>query len=118
MLFRIDHSSAIPLAEQIAGAIRGALARGELTPGDRLPTARTLANSVDVGLHTVLRAYAVLRDEGLIEVRRGRGATVTAAADSAHVEVREAARRFVESARRVGMTTDLMTRLVEETARS
>ena len=73
MLFRIDPTSAEPLFAQLAGQVRGAVLRGELTPGTRLPAARDLARSLEVNLHTVLHAYQDLRDEGLIELRRGRG---------------------------------------------
>ncbi|WP_414172089.1 GntR family transcriptional regulator [Clavibacter tessellarius] len=47
-----------------------------LASGERLPSARDLAASIDVNMHTVLRAYAALQEDGLIELRRGRGATV------------------------------------------
>lgn len=77
MFFRIDPDSAEPIFEQIAGCVRLAALAGELTPGEKLPPARQLADSLIVNVHTVLRAYQDLRDEGLIELRRGRGATVT-----------------------------------------
>jgi GntR family transcriptional regulator len=64
------------LAEQVATQIRYAIARGELASGERLPAARDLAAAVDVDMHTVLRAYASLQHDVLIELRRGRGATV------------------------------------------
>src|ERR1035437_2050400 len=80
MLFRIDPSGTEPLAAQLARQIRSAAARGELTPGLRLPSARYVADSLGVNLHTVLRAYQDVRDEGLIDLRRGRGAVMTSAA--------------------------------------
>ena len=49
-------------------------------PGDRLPSAREVAEALDINLHTVLRAYQQLRDESLIDLRRGRGAMVSASA--------------------------------------
>jgi GntR family transcriptional regulator len=77
VLFRIDPTSAEPLFTQLAAQVRSAVVRGDLTPGTRLPSARDLAASLDVNLHTVLHAYQDLRDEGLIELRRGRGAVVS-----------------------------------------
>ena len=80
MLIRIDPSAEEPLFSQIAGAIRQQVAGGTLGVGNKLPPAKSLAEQLDVNLHTVLRAYQELRDEGLVELRRGRGATITAQA--------------------------------------
>ncbi|NTV38548.1 MAG: GntR family transcriptional regulator, partial [Demequinaceae bacterium] len=80
MLIRIDASSDTALFEQVAASIRTDMAAGRVHPDDKLPSAREVAASLGVNLHTVLRAYQVLRDEGLVDMRRGRGAVVTAAA--------------------------------------
>ncbi len=76
MLLELNPDSGLPLYVQIAGAVRRAIAEGEVAAGDRLPAARDLAQSLDVNMHTVLRAYKDLREEGVIELRRGRGAIV------------------------------------------
>lgn len=79
------------------------IATGAIGPGDRLPAARELAASLDVNVHTVLRGYQLLRDEGLIELRRGRGAVVSAATTADGAELAEAAGRLVAAARRLGL---------------
>jgi len=80
MLIRIDADSTRPLFEQVASSVRGDILAGRVGPGDRLPTARDVAEALDINLHTVLRAYQQLRDEGLVDLRRGRGAVISASA--------------------------------------
>ena len=77
MLLRIAPGSDEPLFMQVAAAVRAQIANGEARPGDRLPPARDVASGLGVNLHTVLHAYQELRDEGLVDLRRGRGAVVT-----------------------------------------
>lgn len=114
MLFRVDLGSATPLAEQIAGCVRRGLADGLLAPGDRLPTARGLAGSLGVNMHTVLRGYAMLQDDGLIELRRGRGATITRADPAGRARVTEAVRDLVALARRNGLGAEEVLELVRK----
>jgi DNA-binding transcriptional regulator YhcF (GntR family) len=103
MLISVDPSSTTPLADQIAASVRGAVVHGRLGPGDRLPSAREVAAGLGVNLHTVLRGYQQLRDEGLIELRRGRAATIAATADGARLAVTEHVRSLVELARHAGL---------------
>jgi GntR family transcriptional regulator len=114
MLFLVDPSSRIGLADQIAAAVRRELAAGRLSPGDRLPPAREVAAGLDVNMHTVLRAYAALRDEGLIELRRGRGAAVRADVDPVTAVLAEQIRTLVADARRLGMSAGQLGTLVQE----
>ena len=76
VLIRLDPTRPTPLFEQLASAVRAAIIDGRVIGGERLPAARDLAADLGVNMHTVLRAYRVLRDEGLIELHRGRGAVV------------------------------------------
>ena len=94
------------LYDQIASDIRAAIAKGELTPGARLPPARELAAVLGVNMHTVLKAYTLLRDEGTVTLQRGRGATVCDAPSRLHQLVRS----LVEEARLAGVAGhDLLT---------
>ncbi len=114
MLFRIDPSTAQPLFEQLAAQVRTAAARGELAPGTRLPAARDLAASLDVNVHTVLHAYQDLRDEGLIELRRGRGAVVTDRAGQDYGPLHAALDAVVVEARRLDLHPDATAALLRE----
>jgi DNA-binding transcriptional regulator YhcF (GntR family) len=104
MLVHVDPGSSIGLAEQIAGQLRGQVADGALRPGDRLPPARELAAGLDVNMHTVLRAYATLREEGLVELRRGRGAQVIGTASPQLATLHGQIAELVASATRLGLT--------------
>jgi GntR family transcriptional regulator len=108
---KIDRREATELHEQVAAEIRRAIADGEARPGERLPPARDLAAVLDVNANTVLRALRTLRDEGLLEFRRGRGVTV--AGTPQRGEVVEQARDLVRLARRHGYRVDELIRIIE-----
>jgi GntR family transcriptional regulator len=72
----LDRSGSLPLHDQVAAQIRRAIADGEAGAGDRLPLAKDIAAVLGVNKNTVLRALHILREEGLLEFRRGRGVTV------------------------------------------
>ncbi|WP_395243945.1 GntR family transcriptional regulator [Agromyces sp. MMS24-K17] len=113
MIIRIDPASATPIFEQLVRAVRGEILAGRLAAGERLPAARELADSLEVNGHTVLHAYQTLRDEGLVELRRGRGAVVTSAATEL-AELRRHAVDLVVAARERGITPDAVLALVRE----
>ncbi|MGH4028078.1 GntR family transcriptional regulator [Actinomycetota bacterium Odt1-20B] len=115
MLFRVDPAAPQPLGDQIAASVRRAIAEGAVAPGERLPAARMLADSLGVNVHTVLRGYQRLREEGLIELRRGRGAVVVdgrSSRDRAQLLVR--VREFVDQARELGLSEGEVLKLVRD----
>jgi GntR family transcriptional regulator len=113
MLIRIDPASSVPLFEQLAAAVRAEIGRGAVRPGDRLPAARDLAQSLDVNIHTVLRAYQDLRDDGLVDLRRGRGAVVADGA-APPAELLDAVHRLAADAHRLGVSPATLVALIRE----
>ena len=75
---RIDPGSNAPVYRQIVDGIRSQLVEGRLAPGDALPTVRELALDLGVHFNTVAEAYRLLSAEGWLDLRRKRGAVVTA----------------------------------------
>jgi GntR family transcriptional regulator len=109
----IDHSSPVPLHEQVAAAIRRAIAEGEARSGERLPPTRDLAAVLGVNANTVFRALRTLRDEGLVEFRRGRGVSVTGIAAERSPVVAKA-RELVAVARRYGYRPEELAAIIEQ----
>jgi len=97
---RVDRADSTAVFEQVAAEIRRAILDGEAKPGDRLPPAKDLAAELGVNTNTVLRSLRLLRDEGLLEFRRGRGVTVAGTPE--RTIVLERARELIEVARRHG----------------
>jgi GntR family transcriptional regulator len=108
----VDPGDSAPLHEQVAAQIRRALAEGEAKPGERLPPARDLATVLGVNANTVLRALRDLRDEGLVEFRRGRGITVTNAGPSRSAVILNA-KELLRLARRLGVRRDEVVAIIE-----
>jgi GntR family transcriptional regulator len=111
---KIASDDPLTLHEQVAAEIRRAIANGEARPGERLPPARDLAAVLGVNTNTVLRALRALRDEGLLEFRRGRGISVAASPERGAVIVR--AKEFINFARHQGYRRDELLHLIEELA--
>jgi GntR family transcriptional regulator len=111
---KIDRSNDLDLHEQVAAEIRRAIAEGEAKPGERLPPARDFAAVLGVNSNTVLRAFRILRDEGLLEFRRGRGVTVAGTPERGALVAR--ARELVQFARANGYGVDELVSLIEEVA--
>ncbi|MBP2702504.1 GntR family transcriptional regulator [Microbispora sp. RL4-1S] len=113
MLLMLDLNDPRPLHEQVTAAIRRAIAGGEVAPGDRLPPARDLAGALGVNANTVLRSLRALRDEGLLEFRRGRGVSVLRRPDPREA-LRDRARGLLEEAAKYGLGPDEVADLIKE----
>jgi GntR family transcriptional regulator len=111
MLDSIDRTDPTPLHDQVAGQIRRAIADGEAKPGERLPPARDLAAVMKVNTNTVLRALRALREEGLLEFRRGLGVRVSGTPQRSAVIAR--ARDLVRFARQQGYQQDELITIIQ-----
>jgi GntR family transcriptional regulator len=109
---KITRDDRTDLHEQVAAEIRRAIAEGEAKPGERLPPAKDLAAVLGVNNNTVLRALRRLREEGLLEFRRGRGITVTGSPERGAVV--ERAQALVQFAREHGYRVDELVTIIED----
>src|SRR5258707_15860675 len=97
---KVNRTGSLDLHEQVAAEIRRAIAEGEAKPGERLPPARDLAAVLGVNTNTVLRSLRLLRNEGLLEFRHGRGNHIAATPERG--AVLPLARELVLFARQLG----------------
>jgi GntR family transcriptional regulator len=109
---RVDQSDPVFLHEQVAAEIRRAIADGEAAPGERLPPTRDLAKVLGVNANTVLRAMRQLRDEGLVEFRRGHGITVSGQAPARSALITRV-RDLVQYARVQGYQPDELIQIIQ-----
>ena len=90
MVIEIDFNSEEALYLQLRNQIILGIATSRIKEGDGLPSVRQLAEDIGINMHTVNKAYTVLKQEGFVKVDRRRGAVVAIDADrlSAMVELR------------------------------
>ncbi len=111
MFERIDPRSPTPIYAQIAERVRVAVAAGELTKGDGLPSVRALATRLRVNPATVVQAYRELEQEKLVEMRQGAGTFILEMPSENRARERQAAakrlvRGLMEEAARLGIQKD------------
>jgi GntR family transcriptional regulator len=115
MQWVIDHSSSQRLQDQVAACVVRGVHSGELAVGEQLPPAAELAAAMSVDRNTVLAAYRQLRESGVLEFRRGRGARIAGTARPGDLApVREAVQSVVELARRYGLDSEDVVTLIKE----
>lgn len=106
-----------PIYVQIGDLIKKQIVRGELRPGDKLPSVRELALEHKVNPNTVQRTYRELDREGVVEMRRGQGTFVVADTGLTH-RLRETLKQqyvttFVRDMREMGFSLQEMQASVE-----
>jgi GntR family transcriptional regulator len=115
MFDEIDPRSPTPLYEQIAARVRVAVAAGDLTPGDALPSVRALARDLRVNPATVVQAYRDLAADGFVELRHGQGTFIQEVSSFLRDEERatraqQMVRKLLEDAARLGIDTEELER--------
>lgn len=119
-MITIDPQTAEPAFEQLKRQITSQVDNGELRPGDKLPTVRTLAAELGLAPNTVARAYRELEASGIIDTR-GRSGTFVRG-DRQHSAARQAAAEYAAKARALGLsdieTIELLTRTLGRTGAS
>ena len=122
MAFRIEIVPGGPHASaQAREALRGLIDRGELLPGERLPTVRALAADAALAPNTVARAYRELEQAGYLE-GRGRAGTFVVdepppATDDAETALADAVDRYLVRAKQLGFDATAATQAVEAATR-
>src|ERR1700758_1534858 len=71
--FRLDDSSGVPVYRQLIDQVQGGIAAGTLSPGDQLPTVRSVAVDLTINPNTVMRAYRELEIRGVLDTQQGTG---------------------------------------------
>jgi GntR family transcriptional regulator len=114
---RLRPGSGVSAYQQIVRQVRHALQLGLLQPGDQLPTVKAAVASLAVNPNTVLKAYQVLEQEGLIEGRQGQGtfvkATLPGPSPVQQAVLRRRLDRWLEAAFAAGLDADGIIALVE-----
>lgn len=108
---KLDRDGPMSFHDQVAAEIRREIAKGVVRPGDRLPPAHDMAAVAGVHTNTVLRALRILRDEGVLEFRRGRGVTVAGEPERGIVWAQ--AQQLLDLARRYGLGRDEVVSMIE-----
>src|SRR5690606_32291543 len=112
----LNFNSSKPIYMQMVDEVKRALARGELSPGDKIPSHKERAQITKVNPNTVQRAYQEMEREGLTETLRGQGTFIRN--DPSMLQrirsemAQSAVRHFIEEMRGLGMTSDEIERIL------
>ena len=115
MLIDIDPRSPTPLYEQIAARVRVAVASGDLSAGDSLPSVRALARELRVNPATVVQAYRDLATDGFVEMRHGQGTFIQEVSpflkdEERATKAQQMVRKLLQDAARLGIGMEELSR--------
>jgi GntR family transcriptional regulator len=118
MIFRVNPASGHPLYLQLIEQVRHAIETGVLQDGDLMPSIRALAETLVISHNTVAKAYLELQHEGLVELRHGSGAYISApqgatARSAELLRAQNRVRKVVEDLLDEGFSSDEIRRLFE-----
>ena len=116
MLIEIDFNSDEAIYIQLQNQIIMGIAMNLIREGDSLPSVRQLANTVGINMHTVNKAYAILKQEGFIRLDRRKGAVIAMDMDKARalIEMKEQLRVLLARGRCKNISREEVHTLVEE----
>lgn len=117
--FHIEDQSGIPVYRQLMDQIRKYVVVGALQNGDQLPSIRELASQISVNPQTIVKAYGELEHDGIIQMRRGRGAFLAEGASAlAGIDyeklIRGQLQDMIIEAQKAGYSIEQLRTLVEE----
>ena len=122
MQFHLESGSRVPIYRQVADQIRAAVAKGQLVPGERLPSVRAVSRQLVVNPNTIARSYTELERDGVLVARQGLGVFVA----EPRAELTERARRerldrmvndLLTEAVHLGFSADQVCQIVREQTR-
>lgn len=116
MIMRIDFNSDEALYMQLYNQIIMGIANSELQEGENLPSVRELADDIGINMHTVNKAYSILRQEGYLKLDRRRGAVIAIDIDkyNASMELMENLKVLMAKAICKGISSDEVHEMIDE----
>ncbi|MDO4451998.1 MAG: GntR family transcriptional regulator [Lachnospiraceae bacterium] len=116
MLIEIDFNSDEAIYIQLRNRIIMGIATAEIQEGDSLPSVRQLAENIGINMHTVNKAYSVLKQEGFIQLDRRKGAVISLDVNKMQAleDMKDQLRIILAKGRCKNITKDEVHELVEE----
>ena len=119
LFYQIDPHSGLPVYRQVMDQTKHYIASGALVAGDQLPSIRELATRLSVNPATIVKAYNELQNEGVMEIKQGKGAFVSDGLPEKEIpgrrlQVSRIARQLAVESQQLGLPLDETLGLVED----